>query len=205
MMPLAGPRSLIGPTILKPGSLPKLFVRNCVMSCGPGVSAAIASCTASLTSAAFMPASSGFLCCQSKRSGKYAAAAARGADGAADRCAIVGTETAKIARTAASSAARFIMRALLYACGSIAFHPFMRARLRLIVVASGLAAAIVLPARLRGERSAETVTLDALLNRAAWYLDYFIDQFENVVAEEEYVQDASSSVPSYVPLTGRGS
>ena len=43
------------------------------MSCGPGVSAAIASCTASLTSAGFIPTSSGFLCCQSKRSGKYGA------------------------------------------------------------------------------------------------------------------------------------
>ncbi len=61
MRPLAGPRSLIGPTRLKNGSLPKLFVRNCVMSCGPGVSAAIASCTASLTSAGFIPTSSGRL------------------------------------------------------------------------------------------------------------------------------------------------
>ena len=46
--------------------------------------------------------------------------------------------------------------------------------------------------------------LDDLLNRTAWYLDYFIDQFENVVAEESYVQDASTLLPSYTPLPGRG-
>ncbi len=32
------------------------------------------------------------------------------------------------------------------------------------------------------ERAPERVSLDALLTRAAWYLDYFVDQFENVVA-----------------------
>src|SRR5579864_7301641 len=72
MRPLAGPRSLIGPTSVLYGSLPKLLWRKSAMSCGPGVSAAMASCTASLTAALFMPTSSGFLCCQSKRSGKYA-------------------------------------------------------------------------------------------------------------------------------------
>src|SRR5205085_2587785 len=46
--------------------------------------------------------------------------------------------------------------------------------------------------------------LDALLVRSAWYLDYFIDQFENVVAEEEYVQDSTFFLPSYSPLVGRG-
>jgi formylglycine-generating enzyme required for sulfatase activity len=50
----------------------------------------------------------------------------------------------------------------------------------------------------------ERVTLDALLVRSAWYLDYFIDQFENVVAEEEYVQDASSFLPTVSPFAGRG-
>ena len=48
------------------------------------------------------------------------------------------------------------------------------------------------------------VPLAALLERAAWYLDYFIDQFENVVAEESYVQDASMQLPSYSPAVGRG-
>jgi len=51
---------------------------------------------------------------------------------------------------------------------------------------------------------AERVTLDLLLDRAAWYLDYFIDQFENVVAEESYMQDSSVLLPSFSPFTGRG-
>ena len=50
----------------------------------------------------------------------------------------------------------------------------------------------------------ERVTLDLLLDRAAWYLDYFIDQFENVVAEENYMQDSSVLLPSFTPFTGRG-
>jgi formylglycine-generating enzyme required for sulfatase activity len=52
--------------------------------------------------------------------------------------------------------------------------------------------------------AADPVTLDQLLNRAAWYLDYFIDRFENVVAEEDYIQDSSVSVPSFTPLAGGG-
>src|SRR5216117_3679417 len=71
MMPLAGPRSLIGPMIVLNGSFPKPLKRNRFISCGPGVSAAIAACTASLTSAGFIATSSGRLCCQSNRSGKY--------------------------------------------------------------------------------------------------------------------------------------
>jgi formylglycine-generating enzyme required for sulfatase activity len=50
----------------------------------------------------------------------------------------------------------------------------------------------------------EKVTLDALLVRAAWYLDYFIDQFENVVAEEQYVQDSSFFMPTNSPFGGGG-
>src|SRR5262249_47185146 len=46
--------------------------------------------------------------------------------------------------------------------------------------------------------------LDQLLERAAWYLDYFIDQFENVVAEETYVQDSNFLLPSFSPTVGRG-
>jgi formylglycine-generating enzyme len=73
----------------------------------------------------------------------------------------------------------------------------MGVRLRFAVLAlCGLAAAA--PA---GERP----SLDALLERAAWYLDYFIDQFENVVAEESYAQDASTLLPSSAPIPlGRG-
>ena len=55
-----------------------------------------------------------------------------------------------------------------------------------------------------GPKAADRPPLGDLLNRAAWYLDYFIDQFENVVAEESYVQDASTLLPSYSPVSGRG-
>lgn len=50
--------------------------------------------------------------------------------------------------------------------------------------------------------AADPVTLDQLLNRAAWYLDYFIDQFENVVAEENYTQDSTVLLPSFMPFAG---
>jgi len=50
--------------------------------------------------------------------------------------------------------------------------------------------------------AADPVTLDQLLNRSAWYLDYFIDQFENVVAQEDYMQDSSAPLPSFVPFSG---
>jgi formylglycine-generating enzyme required for sulfatase activity len=46
------------------------------------------------------------------------------------------------------------------------------------------------------------VALDVLLDRVAWYLDYFVDEFENVVAEERYVQDSASSLPSFSPIAG---
>src|SRR5207248_7257342 len=48
----------------------------------------------------------------------------------------------------------------------------------------------------------EKVTIDAMLVRSAWYLDYFIDQFENVVAEEDYVQDSSFFMPTISPFGG---
>ena len=38
--------------------------------------------------------------------------------------------------------------------------------------------------------------LDVVLDRAGWYLDYFVDEFENVVAEENYIQDSSSLLPT---------
>ncbi len=52
--------------------------------------------------------------------------------------------------------------------------------------------------------AADPVTLDQLLNRSAWYLDYFIDQFENVVAEEDDMQDANSPMPTFLPFAGGG-
>src|SRR3954447_21877292 len=49
---------------------------------------------------------------------------------------------------------------------------------------------------------AERVPLDELLDRAAWYLDYFVDEFENVVAEETYIQDSSTMLPTFSPMPG---
>jgi len=47
--------------------------------------------------------------------------------------------------------------------------------------------------------------LDVVLDRAGWYLDYFIDEFENVVAEENYIQDSSQLLPTMTPGSfGRG-
>src|SRR3954466_5086052 len=44
--------------------------------------------------------------------------------------------------------------------------------------------------------------LEAVLDRAGWYLDYFIDEFENVVAEENYIQDSSQLLPTISPTGG---
>jgi hypothetical protein len=48
------------------------------------------------------------------------------------------------------------------------------------------------------------VPLEVLLDRAAWYLESFVDEFENVVAEETYIQDSSVLLPSFSPVGGRG-
>src|SRR4029078_11724559 len=48
----------------------------------------------------------------------------------------------------------------------------------------------------------DRVPLDELLDRAAWYLDYFVDECENVVAEETYIQDSSTMLPSFSPMPG---
>jgi formylglycine-generating enzyme len=72
---------------------------------------------------------------------------------------------------------------------------------------SGFTLALIVCASVAGAahlRGADPVTLEGLLNRAAWYLDYFIDRFENVVAEEQYSQNAASPLPTYSPFTGRG-
>src|SRR3954451_1863004 len=47
--------------------------------------------------------------------------------------------------------------------------------------------------------SAELATV---LDRAGWYLDYFVDEFENVVAEENYIQDSSQLLPTVSPAGG---
>src|SRR5215471_6789736 len=66
-----------------------------------------------------------------------------------------------------------------------------------LATSSGAAAVAQPPAAARA-------ALETLLTRAAWYLDYFVDQFENVVAEETYIQDASVMLPSFNPAAGRG-
>jgi formylglycine-generating enzyme required for sulfatase activity len=76
----------------------------------------------------------------------------------------------------------------------------MRATLRAALFALGVGAAIGVAAP--NPHAADPLTLEALLDRAAWYLDYFIDQFENVVAEEEYIQDAAMLLPTYSPFGG---
>lgn len=50
----------------------------------------------------------------------------------------------------------------------------------------------------------ETVSLSLLLGRAAWYVEAFNESFSNVVAEENYVQDSSTFLPSFMPVAGRG-
>jgi formylglycine-generating enzyme required for sulfatase activity len=73
----------------------------------------------------------------------------------------------------------------------------MQRRFRYFVLAC---CALAATAPLSGQKA----DLDDILNRAGWYLDYFVEQFENVVAEESYVQDASTLLPSYTPVPGRG-
>src|SRR6516165_458984 len=73
MRPVAGPRGFTGPISVKKGSCSPggLVGSQSARSFVPGFSLAMACLTASSTSAASMPTSSGFLCCQSNRSGKY--------------------------------------------------------------------------------------------------------------------------------------
>src|SRR5690349_13362745 len=235
MSPLAGPRSLIGPMIVLNGSLPKLLCRNSAMSCVPGVSAAIASCTASASAPVVMPTSSGFLCCQSKRYGKYDGSCAM-----TPRCGYVGGTTgvprtawfwASIGATTAAArttgSARFsigyLLAKLQYSAAEPSEQPMRspacrgrhedtKARrsscttlsswLRVFAAAPLVAllggATLLVAAPPPGDR----VPLDELLDRAAWYLDCFVDEFENVVAEETYIQDSSTMLPSFSPMPG---
>jgi formylglycine-generating enzyme required for sulfatase activity len=80
----------------------------------------------------------------------------------------------------------------------------MRVRFALSIVA--LCAGIAVPmSAVPAPAAEERPSLPILLERTAWYLDFFIDQFENVVAEESYVQDASTPLLSYAPMgSGRG-
>jgi len=79
----------------------------------------------------------------------------------------------------------------------------MRVRLYAFLAALSLSTVMVLAAAPEPPAKA---ALDVVLDRAGWYLDYFVDEFENVVAEEAYTQDSSQPLPSFsVAGGGRGS
>jgi formylglycine-generating enzyme required for sulfatase activity len=79
----------------------------------------------------------------------------------------------------------------------------MRRRHRIAMTALFAATAMVAFAE-QPRAPVERASLETLLTRAAWYLDYFVDQFENVVAEEVCIQDSSVMVPTFNPIGGRG-
>jgi formylglycine-generating enzyme required for sulfatase activity len=74
----------------------------------------------------------------------------------------------------------------------------MRVRFRASLFALCLSSTIALAAL----QAPVPVALDVLLDRAGWYLDYFVDEFANVVAEERYIQDSSMLLPSFSPVAG---
>src|SRR5438874_2642497 len=76
------------------------------------------------------------------------------------------------------------------------------ASLALTLAAFAIFAASAAFASSASSRASAVVPLDTLLDRAAWYLDYFVDEFENVVAEERYVQDSTMPLPSFSPVGG---
>jgi formylglycine-generating enzyme required for sulfatase activity len=84
---------------------------------------------------------------------------------------------------------RLLAALALAASASMAFAPF---------AASPRAS----PQSAAGSAAAERPALPELLDKAGWYLDYFIDEFENVVAEEIYIQDSAQALPAFSPLTG---
>jgi formylglycine-generating enzyme required for sulfatase activity len=80
-------------------------------------------------------------------------------------------------------------------------HETMGSRFRAAVLfALSLGAAALAAAPTPQDR----VPLDVVLDRAGWYLDYFVDEFENVVAEESYVQDSALLLPSFMPVVAGG-
>jgi formylglycine-generating enzyme required for sulfatase activity len=74
----------------------------------------------------------------------------------------------------------------------------MRARISAVVFASSLSSVLLLAA----PQPPAKADLEGVLNRAGWYLDYFVDEFENVVAEENYIQDSSQLLPTTSPASG---
>jgi sulfatase modifying factor 1 len=77
----------------------------------------------------------------------------------------------------------------------------MRACFRAVLIALTLGAVIAVAA---APQPAARAPLEVVLDRAAWYLESFVDEFENVVAEETYIQDSSVLLPSFSPIVGRG-
>ena len=74
----------------------------------------------------------------------------------------------------------------------------MRARIYALLVALSAGTVTVLAA----PQPAPKPELEVVLDRAGWYLDYFVDEFENVVAEENYIQDSSQLLPTISPAGG---
>jgi sulfatase modifying factor 1 len=74
----------------------------------------------------------------------------------------------------------------------------------LVCLAVGMSVGAGLGADSASRKSDSDPSLRVLLDRAAWYLDFFVDQFENVVAEETYLQDSTVLLPTFVPTGGRG-
>src|SRR5712691_1273037 len=77
----------------------------------------------------------------------------------------------------------------------------MRACFRAVLIALALSAVIAVAA---APQTPARAPLDVVLDRAGWYLESFVDEFENVVAEEIYVQESSVLLPSFSPIGGRG-
>src|SRR5947207_2070395 len=102
----------------------------------------------------------------------------------------------KAARTIGSArrSMTYLLAKLQYSAG----HP-MRACVRAVLVALTLSAAIAVGA---APQTPARVGLDDVLDRAGWYLDYFVDEFENVVAEERSIQDSTMPLPSFSPVGG---
>jgi len=75
----------------------------------------------------------------------------------------------------------------------------MRACFRAVLVALTLSTAIAAAA---APQTPARVPLDVVLDRAASYLGHFVDEFENVVAEERSIQDSSVLLPSFSPIAG---
>lgn len=74
----------------------------------------------------------------------------------------------------------------------------MRARFRAFLFALSLSSTIALAA----PQAPARVPLDVPLDRSGWHLDSFVDEFENVVAEERYIQDSSTLLPTFSPVAG---